>query len=473
MKKETVFLFFLILLVTFGCSKTEFLSVKPDQRLVVPNSLEDLRALLDRDADMNGIPNGDGLVPHLGEVGADDYYLLDNDFNNWLSPLFQQYYIWGDNVRTTDIVRDWDRPYLCVFYANVVLDHLSEYVPSEEELKTYDEIYGSALFYRSHAYFHLSQIFTPQYDEKTATDDLGLPLRLTSDVNEKMSRSTVKETYARMINDLSTAIPLLPTVDTYKERPTKQAGYALMARIFLVMGDYNQALNYADSCLSITNSLLDYNDLESSASFPFNNSAVKETEVLFTSGLINYHGGLLFTPVQPTRAKVDSALYYSYGEYDLRKTIFFREASPSGFRFKGSYFGQLDHFAGIAVDEILLIRAECFARLGFLQNAEKDMVNLLKNRFSRDFKGDYVPSEVKADTNLFLEFILRERRKQLVFRGVRWSDLRRLNKEHSNLELKRNVNGKKYVLLPNSAKYVYPIPESVLGFNPEMPQNDR
>lgn len=269
------------------------------------------------------------------------------------------------------------------------------------------------------------------------------------------------------------AIPLLPTLDTYKERPTKQAGYALMARIFLIMGDYSQALNYADSCLSITSSLLDYNDLESSASFPFSNSAVKETEVLFTSGLINYHGGLVFTPVQPTRAKVDSVLYNSYEDYDLRKTIFFREASPSGFRFKGSYFGQLDHFAGIAVDEILLIRAESFVRLGFLQNAEKDMVNLLENRFSRDFNGDYVPSEIKADQNLFLDFILKERRKQLVFRGIRWSDLRRLNKERPYLEVKRNVNGEEYVLLPNSAKYVYPIPEAVLGFNPGMSQNDR
>jgi starch-binding outer membrane protein, SusD/RagB family len=78
-----------------------------------------------------------------------------------------------------------------------------------------------------------------------------------------------------------------------------------------------------------------------------------------------------------------------------------------------------------------------------------------------------------ADAAAALDTILVERRKELAFRGIRWSDLRRLNKEGRNITLTRNLNGMSYTLTPNSNLYTLPIPPDVLSFNPGMQQNPR
>jgi len=62
-----------------------------------------------------------------------------------------------------------------------------------------------------------------------------------------------------------------------------------------------------------------------------------------------------------------------------------------------------------------------------------------------------------------LEVILRERRKELIFRGLRWYDLKRLNlSAATSTTLSRTVAGQTYSLLPNSNAYVFPIPLDVI-----------
>jgi len=56
-----------------------------------------------------------------------------------------------------------------------------------------------------------------------------------------------------------------------------------------------------------------------------------------------------------------------------------------------------------------------------------------------------------------------ERRKELIFRGLRWSDLRRLNMDtRFAVTLKRKVNNKEFLLLPKDARYTLQIPISVI-----------
>jgi len=71
-----------------------------------------------------------------------------------------------------------------------------------------------------------------------------------------------------------------------------------------------------------------------------------------------------------------------------------------------------------------------------------------------------------------LDTILVERRKELAFRGLRWSDLRRLNKEGWGIMLNRNLNGVPYTLPPNSELYTLPIPPDVIQLSGIM-QNPR
>lgn len=77
-----------------------------------------------------------------------------------------------------------------------------------------------------------------------------------------------------------------------------------------------------------------------------------------------------------------------------------------------------------------------------------------------------------SDEEAALELILNERRKELPFRGLRWSDLRRLNKEGYNITLQRKLD-KNYILPPNDRRYVLPIPHTVLNLNGNITQYPR
>src|SRR5690606_30182056 len=75
---------------------------------------------------------------------------------------------------------------------------------------------------------------------------------------------------------------------------------------------------------------------------------------------------------------VDSTLYNSYSENDLRKIIFFNKSGL----FRGSYMGERRYqFSGLAVDEMYLIRAECYARSGNIEEARADLNALLVKRW--------------------------------------------------------------------------------------------
>jgi hypothetical protein len=173
--------------------------------------------------------------------------------------------------------------------------------------------------------------------------------------------------------------------------------------------------------------------------------------------------------VLPTVSYVDTLLYSSYTKNDLRKLIYYKDVG-GGFGFCGTYDESGYMFGGLATDEMFLIKAECEARGNNILSAMNDLNTLLVNRYKT---GTFVP-ETANDASEALSKILIERRKELVMRGLRWTDLRRLNKESSLAKtLYRTINGVVYSLPPNDDRYVYPIPSYVISFNPGMPQNIR
>ena len=88
-----------------------------------------------------------------------------------------------------------------------------------------------------------------------------------------------------------------------------------------------------------------------------------------------------------------------------------------------------------------------------------DLNNLL---FQRWKTGTFVPRSASSSSDA-LNQVLTERRKELIFRGTRWSDLRRLNKEGYNITLQRTIQGQTFTLAPNSPLYVLPIPPDVIA----------
>lgn len=452
-----ILLLILIGILTGSCNRKELLDEKTNSSLVIPTTLQDFQALLDNYNVMNATPS-------IGEVSADNYYLLPADYNSGaITNGERNAYLWKKDLFFPDeTVYSWDIPYKQVFVCNVVLDGLAKLTPTAASQQEFDAVKGVALFLRSYAFFNIAQHFAPFYDSATAASDAGIPLRLKPDISEVSVRASVKATYDRILEDLQASRLLLPPTvpPLLRNRPSIPAADALLARIYLSVRAYEQAGAAADESLKAYRELVDYNTLSVSSTLPFVRT---NPEVLFQS-MQETNSRILYGLIG--LGNIDSTLYRSYAANDLRKDIFFRLVNNLP-RLKGGYTGLTFLFSGLAADETYLIRAECRARAGQYQQAMDDLNTVLAKRFS----GVYTPLAA-SDAAEALRVILTERRKELVVRGTRWSDLRRLNKENYNISPRR-VLGEVNVSLPaNSTLYTLPIPANVISYT-GMPQNVR
>lgn len=433
-------------LLLLGCTSCEdYLDVKPDKQLAIPtDKLENLRYLLDNTSALN---QGYPAAPVLA---SDNLYLTSTDWQALSSRTAQQAYVWERDVFNDSDRNDWTLPYNVVFIANLALEGTDKLSPGPGEEALWNSVRGGALFFRAHAFHWLLQVFSRPYQAATAAQDPGIALRLSSDINAPTTRATVEESYRQVLQDLEKAVALLPDLPDYKTRPSRVAALALLSRVHLQMGHYQQALVYASQALQLQPQLLDYNTLNTAAAYPFPRF---HEEVLFHNSLQN-----LFGMTYPA-GKVDTTLYRLYHPDDLRREAFFRYTAPGDIGFKGSYYGSSVLFGGLATDELYLIRAECHARLGRKDEALTDLNTLLATRWRQ---GTFIPYTAE-DADAALVLILEERRKELPFRGLRWGDLRRLHREDRFARpLSRTLNGTTYTLPPGDPRYVFPIPRKVV-----------
>ena len=444
MKIKYITLVVLLSCGTISCQK-EFLEKKSDKALLIPGTLNDFQALLDYEQVMS-------RAPSLNVLSDDDFYTTDNGWLALNTAIERNTYLWASDLYQGSSVGDWSTSYQQVFYANVVLDGLKELKPDANQQMEWNRVKGSALFHRALAFYNLAQLFAGTFDQANAAQIPGIPIRLTSDVNEQSLRGNLQNTYDQILADLLAAEKLLPVLAVYKSRPAKPAVQALLSRVYQTMEDYDKAEAYASLCLQSAGKLIDFNTLNASAANPLPRALPNgNDEVLF------YNSLLIYSYLRSTLTIIDSVLYSSYHPDDLRKTIFFIDRGNGMINFKGSYSGLITLFAGLATDEVYLIRAECYARKGNILLAMKDLNTLLEKRWK---KGKFTPVSAGNQADA-LKIILSERRKELISRGLRWTDLRRLNKDPSlAVTLKRFINGQTYTLPPNDKRYVFSIPEN-------------
>ena len=452
-------------LITFSCKKVDnWLDKKYDLNKLTPSTLEDYQKLLDRDDVLNS------YYPVVGSISADNFFLVTTDYLT-LSEIERNAYTWNTSIETGYEYSDWSSAYSIVGLSNIVLEGLDKIEVTADNSGLHKRVRGSALFYRSFAFFNLAQIFAKQY-APTTLNDLGIPIRTVSDPNVRSVRSSINETYNRITTDLVDALDLLPEISTVATRPSKRSATALLAKVFLQMGDYVNAERYSSQSLSLYNTILDYNTINSANALPFPNiqsSTGLNSEVLF------YAFGATYTSLRAyaSTSYIDTTLYDSYSDDDLRKAIFFRTISIplKQYVFRGSYLGNVFVFSGLAVNEVYLIRAEALARLGRTSEALADLNTLMIKRWKNN--GSFVPFTASTSEQA-LDIILAERRKELIFTGLcRWSDLRRLNLESTRaVTLTRTINNQTFTLPPNDLRYVYLIPETEIRLS-GIQQNPR
>lgn len=444
------FALFAVLLCFITCNKEkEWLDKKSDKGTVVPETLKDFQALLDDVYTLNR------FYSFLGNAGTDNFYLADEDFGS-ISEYQRNVYSWDiDIVWPNNQSPDWNSPFTVIEYANLVLEGLGKINPNQNG---YNNLMGQAYFYRAFAYLNLSQIFCKPYNPETAQADLGLPIRSSSDVNTVEKRSNLEDLYAQIISDAQMALEYLDESPEYIQRSSKPAANALLARTYLLMEDYEKALLYSDALLQVKAELNDFNnpsEVSHSYTYKFPDQGRNNPEIIFFAfGDAASMRFAMAWPGNPVSASTE--LYTLYEDNDLRKEFFF-ENTNDRIKFVSTYSGWGAYaFGGLATNEILLIRSECYARLGNVDGALADLNYLLNNRYVKD-----TFSAITEDNQeKLLRIILEERRKELPQTGnIRWEDLRRLNKDSRfQKTLTKTINGEIRTLPPNDSKYVLPIP---------------
>jgi len=398
-------------------------------------------------------------------TGSGGIYLLANadaefpvTYQNGVSNFWSNAYTWQEKIYDpSQGDSDWNSLYKAVYYSNVIIDGvMSSEKGSDAEKK---EIYAEAFVHRAFAYLQLVNTYGPQFDPKSANSEKAVPLLLKPELFSSLESSTVGQVYDQIISDLQSALAndIQDTPD-FNVLPSKRAVYALLARTYLYMGSYQLSLDNAQKALAMQNGLIDLKTFASGFSYPV---LIENPEVIFSKTLLlAYVGAPLSTDLLNSFGSND--LRYDY--YTIAGNNFFPAYTGRGFGIsRYSYTNGIN--VGVSVPEMYLISAECYARLGQTQEAV-DNLNILRAKRYR-LGTDY---EVSATTSTeALDLVLVERQKELIGRGFRWFDQRRLNLDPLYQKTYTRIfKGQTYTLEPNSKGYVFPINQNYIDLNPEL-----
>jgi starch-binding outer membrane protein, SusD/RagB family len=391
---------FLAIPLLFGTSCKKFLDVKP-KGIIIAETVNDYEGLLTRD---RNLMNPFGLSNSIIKVTDD---LTQPEFSTQTNTSAEvNLYFWREYINNTaDKGPDvWAEFYNVIANMNAITEGVLSATDGSEQKKK--QIYAEAMVNKSFIYYQLLSFFSPAYEKASAATDYGVPYITSTDVSQAApTRPSLQESYDHMITDVVAVIPDLPETNVNIARVTKNVAYAMLARIYMSMRDYTNAEKYADIVLNSGHAtILDYNDYIGS-NLPLTNSSPEE---LF----VRYSNNLAFTYSKNLLSK------YNINK-DLRIQFF---AALQG---NGSYqFGSTPYNPnrGITYAEVYLDKAECLARKGDIEGAlEIVNTNIRKNRFrSADYTLLTATSKEEAITA-----VLQERRRELAFKGIRWSDMKR------------------------------------------------
>ena len=453
-------LYLLLLAVLFaGCDN--FVDIIP-KGMKIPSTVDDLAKILNENN-------------NIGGGGLNWFYMIDDPYlsteeQSASSTSTLNSYLWQPYMYTLlEKDSDWATEYMIIYYANYVLEHIE----TAEAGNAFDrgETKGRALIHRAYSYWYLVSAYAPFCTAEEAEETLAVPMPLVSDINTQYPQSTVAEVYRQIFADIDTAlnIPSLPDWRTYNGWSCKAAAYALLSRIYLIQGDWEQAADYAKRVLDINSYLNDYNDIKMNASDNaslglqgYYDYALQDPEVVLSK-----YASSNFTDIMVSQELLD--LYDK--EKDLRFRYCFSDITTEYVPI-GGYMRVNDNqtFDGIRMSEVYLNRIEALARMGGTENIAEARQLLETLRAHRYENPDPLPAMTDEE---FLQEVLDERHRELRFTNMRWFDMKRLAPLHDLTFTRIDQDGNTVTLEPNSPRYTWAIPLDIMEMNGQLVQNPR
>jgi starch-binding outer membrane protein, SusD/RagB family len=391
----------------------------------------------------------------------------------------------------------WQEAYYGIYSANKVIEAIEDNASAKSlQLK------GENLFLRALMHYDLVRIFGRPYSQSPETN-LGVMIRDNTDVTALPPRSTVKETYAFIVNDLLKAAELM------KENKSaifasKEVAWALLARIYLYMEQHDKAIEFADKVINSGR----YRLLETEkfgayfTLLPENNpETIFAIKILATENMGKnsigslYHGDGGWGEIFASKTYLD--LLYKNSKDVRTKFIdpdYLLDANgnkipdPSehvGYKIRkrdglSQYFiNKYTREEGIAMlsspivlrlAEMHLIKAEAFAKTPGKAAQAIEMVNIIRKRAGLSGDQLFTTSDLKG-YNSVLDVVLDEKRLELAWEGHRSFDVFRNNRSLDRSYVQPFGWSGPRLIQPTAKSIVHLIPDTELTLNPNLVQN--
>ena len=191
-------------------------------------------AILKGDADGNGFAS---QFHRIAEYPGDNVALSGTTTD----ALFFTYNY--NNLATSGRVNNfWTSGYQAIVGCNKMIA-----LTTEGESEETDQLIGENYYLRAYAYFELVNVFGRPYNQ--GRDNLGVPLKLSSQIDDLPDRNTVGEVYDQVLADLLKAESLM-SVNKSNSYATKEAAQALLSRVYLYMEENQKSIDYANEVIS-------------------------------------------------------------------------------------------------------------------------------------------------------------------------------------------------------------------------------
>ena len=438
-------IYFCITLACFLCSScNDYLNIAPKGNKI-PTTLADFEALLRDQSTISRTPVENALYL------LNDVYLTNAEVNT--PSLSQANYMWDESADRIMLNNADEGTYYVLYGAISSCNLIIANAPAATEATDAErkEVMAYAKVIRALCYDVLVNYYADTYDKATATEKRSVPLITSADIDAPYTQVSIQDMYDFIIQDTKEAIEMgIPAQSMTAIHPNLGAAYALLARVYLQMQNYDEALRYANLALEQNNQLFDWNVF-----YEDHQAAIDDPD--------NYDK--IVTPMQYDYVE---NYYLRYGvqsnfdsyEYNIpvERAERFEEGDA---RFLSRWKLKVDN--NDTYYKALEIKAECQARLAEGNDYSEAMNTLNAVRITRIRPEVYRPA-VASTLEEALSQIRRTKDNELIFSIVPFADARRYNQEGTYARtLTKTYGGKEYVLSPTSHLWTMPFPAGALN----------
>ena len=278
-------------------------------------------------------------------------------------------------------------------------------------------------------------------------------------------QGSVKEVYDQILADFNKAIELgIPETSMTAIHPNRAAVEGGLARVYLSMRDYDKALSHAEAALKLHGELFDwlefYNSYKERIENPEDYTAITSPmahtcveNLWFCSGNGNPN-----YPCRDMDISIERAARFEQG--DMKFLVRWKKYQSSTDLYYQGILSGYYNLAGIATPEVYMIKAECQARNGAVDDAMQTLDILRKSRIHPDF---YQPSSASTTAEA-IELIRRTKDNEMMNTMIPFIDMKRYNAEGTYARtLTKEFDGQRYELKPDSHLWTMVFPANAIN----------